>query len=360
MDPVQRNSRKFSMSNSSTMLTTGGRILITTGIYPPKIGGPAQYAKNLKEVFGKNGYSVKVKTFNFEDRLPTGVRHVYFFLKIIPEILVSDFVLALDTFSVGLPSVLAAKVCAKKIITRTGGDFLWEQYVERTGKKVLFRNFYTQEKNNFSLKEKVIFKLTRWILRSTSKVVFSTEWQREIFVQAYGLNIQNTTIIENYYGLKEADVEPDFKLKTIVASSRNLKWKNLDTLKHIFSKKESKIPKDVSLFIRESNFDDFIKIIKKSYAVMLVSLGDISPNMILDAIRYNKPFICTKEVGILDRIKDVGIFVDPLDEKEIEDAVIKLLDKEEYEKWRQKVRNFDFVHTWEDMAREYLKIFNSI
>ena len=58
------------------------KILITTGIYPPKIGGPAQYAKNLKEAFEKMGNSVSVKTFTIENRIPTGIRHIFFFLKI--------------------------------------------------------------------------------------------------------------------------------------------------------------------------------------------------------------------------------------------------------------------------------------
>lgn len=336
------------------------RILITTGIYPPKIGGPAQYAKSLKEAFSKSGYSISVKTFNLENYLPTGIRHIFFFLKIIPRILASDFTLALDTFSVGLPSVLAGKVFGKKIIIRTGGDFLWEGYVERTGKKVLFRNFYAQEKDNLNRKEKLIFKLTRWTLQNASKIVFSTEWQRSIFVPAYGLDSRNTAIIENYYGQKEENIELGFKAKTFVASTRDLKWKNIDTLKRVFNKKGTKIPEDVDLFTYESEFDDFIKTIKRSYAVVLVSLGDISPNMILDAIRLNKPFICTKETGIFEKIKDFGIFVDPLDEGDIEQGIIKLLDKNEYDKWVQKVNSFNFIHTWEEMAKEYIELYKSI
>ena len=57
-------------------------ILITTGVYPPKIGGPAQYAKNLKIAFEKSGNTVSIQTFNFENYLPSGIRHIYFFIKI--------------------------------------------------------------------------------------------------------------------------------------------------------------------------------------------------------------------------------------------------------------------------------------
>ena len=36
------------------------KILISTGIYPPDIGGPAQYARNLYATWKKQGHDVKV------------------------------------------------------------------------------------------------------------------------------------------------------------------------------------------------------------------------------------------------------------------------------------------------------------
>ena len=336
------------------------RILITTGIYPPEIGGPAEYAKNLKETWTGESHKVSVKVFSHFNFLPTGVRHLVYFLYILPAVIKSDFVLTLDTFSAALPSVLAARILGKKIILRTGGDFLWESYVERTGELVLLRNFYTTCLNNLSAKEQKIFRLIKFVLKNVSAIVWSTEWQKNIFLEPYELSSHKHFVIENYYGPKESNTGTDFKAKTFVASTRNLKWKNINTLKHVFNKKGSKIPEDIDLFTYKSEFNNFMQVIKKSYAVILVSLGDISPNMILDAIRFNKPFICTKEVGIFGRIKDIGIFVDPLNEQEIENAVIQILDKGEHEKWSQKVRDFNFTHTWEEMAKEYEELYKSI
>ena len=332
-------------------------ILITTGIYPPKIGGPAQYAKNLKESFEKMDQIVSVKTYGIEDSLPTGIRHLFFFLKIIREVLRSDVVFALDTFSVGLPSVLVCKIFNRKCIIRTGGDFLWEQYVERTQKNILLRNFYNTEKENLSLKEKIIFKLTKWTFQNVSHIIFSTDWQRQIFVKAYGLDVAKTSLVENYYGDKESDF--DFESKTFVASARNLTWKNFDVLKRVFNKVNLE-NKEAVLFTDNLPYQKFIEKMSNSYAVLLVSLGDISPNMILDAIRLNRPFICTKEVGIYERIKDAGTFVDPLNENEIEVAILNLLTAEGYKNAKEKVRNFNFTHTWDQIAEEFLDVFNSL
>jgi glycosyltransferase involved in cell wall biosynthesis len=329
------------------------KILIVTGIYPPKIGGPAQYAKNLKETFEKMGHVVGVKTYSIEDRLPTGVRHLFFFFKIIRAVLLSDTVFILDTFSVGWPTILVCKISGKKGIIRTGGDFLWEQYVERTGKKVLFRNFYDTEKPNFSFKEKLVFKTTKWTLNNSSKIIFSTDWQRDIFIKAYNLKKEKTSIVENYYGPKEFD--NNFESKIFIASARNLIWKNFYILRNIFDKVKLVHP-EITLFTENLPYVAFMDKMKSSYAVILASMGDISPNMILDAIRLNRPFICTKEVGIYGKIKDAGIFVNPLDEKEIEEAILNILTENGYKKAKEKVRNFNFMHTWDDIAREFLEI----
>lgn len=329
------------------------KILIATGIYPPQIGGPSQYAKNLKEAFEQQKHQVKVRTYGIEAYLPTGFRHLLFFTKLLFVAPFVDVVIILDTFSVALPTVLACKIFGQKAVIRTGGDFLWEQYVERTKRKVLFKNFYQTELSNLSFKERMIFKLTKWTLQNAGKVVFSTDWQRQVFNNAYGLDENNTTIIENYCGPKKGDA--DFESKTFISSTRKLIWKNIDVLKKSFLSAKEQYP-EIELFEDNLPYSKFIEKLSKSYAVILVSLGDISPNMIFDAIRYNRPFICTREVGTYDRIKDAGIFVDPLNEAEIRAAILELSTKDGYEKAKEKVLNFNFVHTWLEIAESFLAL----
>ena len=310
-------------------------ILIATGIYPPRVGGPAQYAKNLYETWSKQ-HTVTVKTYDLEHKLPTGIRHLYFFFKILPSVLRADFVLALDTFSVGFPAALACRLLNKKIIIRTGGDFLWEGYVERTKEKVLLKDFYT--KQNLNLKEKIIFSLTKFTLRHTNKIVFSTQWQKDIWMKPYALDEKKVSIIENFYGPK---IQSQVTNTTFLGSTRPLVWKNLDNL-----------PPDV--YTKPLPYADMMKAMENCYAVILVSLGDISPNMILDAIAHNKPFILTKENGLTERIKDIAILVDPLDKQDIKDKIEWL--KNNYDTQKKKIEAFTFTHTWEQIADEFLKL----
>ena len=333
------------------------RIIIATGIYPPHIGGPAQYAKGLEEALSMNGIGVRVLTYRLERGLPTGLRHLLFFMRVLFALPRYDAVIALDTFSVGFSTVCAARLLGKKVIIRTGGDFLWEGYVERTGDKILLRNFYETTRRKWNLKERLIYRLTKWTLQNVNALVFSTKWQREIFEKAYNLDPKKSKIIENFYGskLKSEDPRTNTRAKTFVAGTRSLKWKNLDTLERAFD--EAKV-KDPQLFLDTGNlpYEQFLDKIKHSYAVILVSLGDISPNMILDALRFGKPFILTRETGLYERLKDVGLFVDPLDRKDIESKILMLADSSKYEIYKRKSELYSFTHSFEEIAAEFLQI----
>ena len=333
------------------------KIIIATGIYPPDIGGPAQYAKNLKVEFEGLGHQVKMLTYQLEKKMPTGVRHFWFFLRCLLTFPRSDLVIALDTFSVGLPAVMAAKIFGKKIIIRTGGDFLWEQFVERTGDLVLLKDFYQTRLDKLNLKEKIVFKLSRWTVCNVSRLIFSTDWQRKIWLPVYGFDEAKTTIVENYYGTKELSFPPSEK--NFLAGSRPLKWKNTARLEAAFNKtriKNAKIVYDDTT----KPFEKFMDKVAHCYAVILVSIGDISPNLILDAIRHNKPFILTKETGFYDKLKDIGLFVDPENIDDIADKILYLADEKNYVQCRKKIENFNFIHTWTQIADEFLVVCRNI
>lgn len=332
------------------------RIVITTGIYPPALGGPAQYAKNLAEIFRAKGHEVKVLTYRLEKFLPTGVRHLLFYFRSLFGFVGADLIITLDTFSVGWPSVCAAKHLGKKIIIRTGGDFLWEGYVERTGDLVLLRDFYQTRMSRLSFKERQIFKITKNILGKADKIAFNTYWQRVIWAAPYGLDLDKTTVAENFYGPKEDSGYENFPArKVLVGGTRQLKWKNLEALKRAFALAKAHLP-DLELDLSIVDYERFQAKIRGSYAVILVSLGDIGPNLIMDAIRLNKPFICTKETGLYDKIKDIGLFVNPQNENEIAEQIVFLSQKVNYEAVIDRIKSFNFTHSWEEIANEFLNL----
>jgi hypothetical protein len=333
-------------------------ILIATGVYPPDLGGPAEYAKNVEKVWREAGYKVLIKTFRLERKMPTGIRHLWYFFKILPAVWKADFVFILDTYSVAFPAILASKIFGKKTIIRIGGDFLWESYVERTGDMIPISEFY---KGNFfvrfNFKERIIFKITKWVFKKASVLVWSTDWQREIMNAPYALPKGKNFTVENFYGSKIAGA--DFSVKNFVWPVRNIKIKNGEKIKLAFAEAAKADPR-IILDLETMPFPKLIEKIRKSYAVILPSLSEVSPNLILHAIQYGKPFILTKYSGFSEKLKDIGIFVDPLDEKDIKEKILALAKPEIYAEYQKKVQSFNFTHTWKQISDEILRIYDEV
>ena len=108
------------------------------------------------------------------------------------------------------------------------------------------------------------------------------------------------------------------------------------------------------------SYEKLLEEIKKSYAVIYPSLSEISPNFILDAISYYKPFILTKESGYYEMFKSIGLFVDPLDEEDIKNKILFLADNKNYLEYKNKIINFNYKHTWADIAGEFMNVYKNL
>lgn len=336
-------------------------ILITTGIFPPDIGGPATYSFNLEKEFLKQGHNVNVLKYKIEKKLPSIIRHFVFFIRTCFNIKKIDFILALDTFSVGLPSLLAAKVFNKKFIIRTGGDFLWESYIERTGEKIVLSDFYLNKNVKLSFKEKIIFKLTKFLFSNSSAIIFSTEYQKNIFKKPYNLIEEKCFIVENCYDpiIKRDDGWAE-KEKIFIWAGRDINIKNVEILKKGFNlAKKEKARIELKLFYNLKH-DDLMKEISNSYAVILPSLSEISPNFILEAISLRAPFILTQENGLTNRIAELGLFFDPLNPEELKEKILYLAEDENYIKIKERFDNFNFINNYSTIANKIINVYYTI
>lgn len=229
--------------------------------------------------------------------------------------------------------------------------------MERTGEQILFKDFYNSPRI-FTTKEKIISKWSRAAFKNASAVIFSTEWQKNIWQKEYGLDQSKLHIVENYYGSRELFIEPENR--SFVAGTRLIKWKNTELLKEAFGEAQEEVKRrglpDIELDCGKAVYDSFVEKIHRSYAVILPSLGDISPNMILDAVRVGTPFIVTKENGIMNRIKDAAVLVDPLNKKDIVDKIVWMADPKNRAEQARKVQALTFTHSWEQIADEIVKI----
>lgn len=337
-------------------------ILIATGIFPPDIGGPAKYAENLYKEFSKRGHKAVVLSFRNVRSLPSGLRHLTYFLKIVWHIRRTDFVLALDTFSVGFPALCAAKLLRKKIMVRIGGDFLWESYVERTNEKIYLREFY-HRMPRLTLRERVVLCAMKAMARYADALVFNTAWQGSLFADAYGAQKRKVFTVENFYSPKAAGLKRKYardRKKIFLWAGRPVKFKNIDMLMSAFEKaaqEDKSITLDVT--VNASSYE-FQEKLKSCWALILPSLTEIGSNTLCEGLAFNTPFILSRETGLSDRLKGVGLLVDPRDEHDIKNKILFLADEKNHEEYSQRVARFSFEHSWAEIADEFLSIYRNL
>lgn len=144
-------------------------------------------------------------------------------------------------------------------------------------------------------------------------------------------------------------------VKIFIAGTRKLKWKNLPLLERAFALAQ-KVQPELVLDLNNLSYEKFLQKMKEAYAVILVSLGDISPNLVLDALRLGKPVILTIETGLRQRLGDSVIWVNPKDEKDISEKIVWLADTENYKRSCQRAKMFSLKHSWADIADEFLDL----
>ena len=334
------------------------KIIISTGIYPPEIGGPSEYARKLFETLLIQNHDVTIVTYGSLKKFTTGFRHFLYFCRLFLGAYDTDYIIAMDTYSVGLPAVIFAILLKKKIVIRVAGDFLWESYVERTRGPILLSDFYNV-KRRYSFKEKIIFILTKFLLKYANSVVFSTEWQRKIMLQAYEISLKKTTIIENFYPSVKFDDTVTSPEKVFLSPSRDRFIKNKKNLEEAFARIASHY-KDIVLDTKVVAHEVLMEKIPKAYAVIVPSLSEVSPNLAVDALQHSVPIIVTKDTGIADRLKDMAMFIDPLSVESIQNGIESLLNTETYDSYRHKIMQSKFTHSWNEIAQEFLDLYKTL
>ncbi|OHA59671.1 MAG: hypothetical protein A2589_02330 [Candidatus Vogelbacteria bacterium RIFOXYD1_FULL_46_19] len=331
------------------------KIVIATPLYPPDIGGPATYVKNLEKAWKDKGENVIVVGFGEFLKWPVIIRHILYLVRLGRKIRGADCILALDTFSVGLPAAVVSFLFGKKLIIRIGGDFLWESFVERTQTRIQLSEFY---KKNFrvSFKDKVVFFITKKVIKAASCVVFSTEWQSGIWQGPYEIPRSKIVIIQNSFVFSRAGLglnNQGLAEKVFITAGRDIFLKNLSGLKEAFSQAQIKDKTLKLKILNQQSQEDLFREIKNCYAVIIPSFSEVSPNLALEAASFNKPVVLTKDNGIKDIMKDGALYVDPFDANDISDKILLMADVCHYKQCQENISKFSLTWSYDDIVRQF-------
>jgi glycosyltransferase involved in cell wall biosynthesis len=331
------------------------KVVIATGIFPPEVGGPAYYSKELSDALRAEGHDVRIVLYGSLKKFPTGVRHLLYACKIMWSSFGTDAVLAFDTYSVGLPAVLACTITRVPVIIRIGGDFIYESYSERTKDLLPLPDVYTH-KEKWNQKECMIYRIQQWVIRRTH-LAFSCTWIRDIWQHEYDIPSSSIHVIEN--PIPERIESKPAKRRNFLLYTRPLALKNNDAFRTAFIKAKNLHP-DIELEEGTLSKDELMKRMQECYAVVLPSISDVTPNYIIDAIRCGKPFMLTKHSGYAERFKNLGVIIDPLSIEDMTRGVMALCEEKTYDMYRKRIAEFTEVRTFTDVAREFAALVTSI
>ena len=368
------------------------KILIATGIYPPDVGGPATYAANLSRGLLRLNCAVKIVSYGKQNsEAKNGVifidrtknifgRYLIFFWRVYRAAAWADIVYILDLVSVGFPAMMAAKLSGKKIVFRTGGDFLWEKAYQSGWTDLPLVKYYENKK---SRREKILMGFCRWILKNINLIIFSTKLQAAIYEKYYRVPAGKSVILSNALPrVRAGQAEAQFK-DSIIFAGRLIGLKNLERLIRVFAAIETKA--DLLMFgagpareklqkiIQGFGLENRVKlmgvvphvrlmeIIAGCRFLILPSITEISPNLALECIGLGQAVILTRETGLDDILTGHLLLVDPLSEKDLEDKIRYLLDDNNLAAYKDKLRQINFSwREWSQVAGEHCAIFKKL
>ncbi len=204
------------------------KILIATGLFPPDIGGPATYSKLLADELPKEDIEVDVQSFGSVRRLPVGIRHIAYVVRLIWHGRAADAVFAQDTVSVGLPALLAAHLLGKLFIVRVPGDYAWEQGTQRFGVTDTIDEFQGKK---YGFRVGLLRSVQKLVVGQADTVIAPSAYFANL-VRGWGSGVKAVSI---YNGVDVASLKGIASgvrpvPRTIVSAGRLVPWKGFDAL----------------------------------------------------------------------------------------------------------------------------------
>lgn len=199
------------------------KILITTGIFPPDIGGPATYAETLATALASKNFKVCVLSYSRQfntkkydakydfrvirvwSKWPIWVKHFIFGLKLVRLIRKYETVYALNVWNAGFPSLVVSKIYRKRLIIRMVGDYAWEVGVGKGKISVLIDDFQNLKKKGWN---KILYNLQKWIYKKADKIIVPSKYLGNI-VKNWGIAESKIKIIYNGVDFKPVDLSKE-------------------------------------------------------------------------------------------------------------------------------------------------------
>ena len=301
------------------------KILITVGIFPPDIGGPASFVPKIAKLLQENGFEVTIICLSNEKivdnesyKIIRILRNQNLMIRWIKTIfkMISNGRNADTIFVNGLPmeAYIANLFLRKKLIRKVVGDWAWER---GRNKGIIDDSFDEFQKNKHNLHLEIA-KFSRGWTATKSDLVITPSMHLKEVVKNWGVLENNLKVIYNGTIIQPIIEKQENEVLHFLTVGRLAPWKNIDKIIHamallnnkgfnfIFNivgsgpldEKLKKLVTDLKLekkifFLGQKNTDELNKIYLKSDIYIQASGYEGLPHVILEAINFNLSIIST-------------------------------------------------------------------
>ena len=368
-------------------------ILITVGIFPPDIGGPASFVPKISDFLIENGHNVKiiclseVGNIHTEDNLDVirvkrsnnlPIRWIKTIYQIVKNGRRSDLIFV---NGLGVESAIANLILKKQLIRKIVGDPVWERAYN---KKRITQSFDDFQNNKHSFLIEVQKLLRNWSINSAEIVITPSDHLKS-FVSGIGyskkiLKINNGVNITDINRANESKADINLiiisrlvvqkNINIVIEAMKLLDNKNLK-LSIIgeggeFSKLESAIhdlnlQNQVQLLGKIDN-NKISQFLLTADIFIQASNYEGLPHSVLEAINYEVPILSTETGGCKDLLNDGerGFIIPiPPDKKVIAENISFIIEnKAEATKRADEAKAFiNKKHNFLEQANQYMEIF---
>jgi glycosyltransferase involved in cell wall biosynthesis len=339
------------------------KVLITTGIYPPDIGGPATYSKLLFEELPKKSIGTDVLSFGKVRWLPKGIRHIAYFFLILLNARDVDIIYAQDPVSVGLPSLYASRILKKKLYLKIVGDYAWEQASGKYSLKESLDSFSEKDKD-YSFFIRLLKKIQTKVAGGAEKIIVPSNYLSGI-VTNWGIEKEKITVIYNSFEKQEYRLSKEsikklikFEGELVVSVGRLVPWKGFAELIKIWPEILEKYPRAKLLIIGDGLLkksllrlrnslslsedevtltgsipqDILIRYLKMADTFILNTFYEGFSHVLLEALSQGTPVITTCVGGNTEVIthEKNGLIIKYNNKNSIKKAILRVLDNKEF------------------------------
>jgi glycosyltransferase involved in cell wall biosynthesis len=343
------------------------KIVLATPIYPPEIGGPATYTKELSERFhSKHDLTIVAYTDSREifpgtrleaisKRRPLPVRLFKYFLTLWRVSGDADVIYVQNAMASGLPTALVSMVRRKPFVLKFVGDEAWERATQNKKTTMRLEEFLDAPDGGFKIK--LMMFIQGWVLRRASMVTTPSEYLGKAIQQAY--KIKEGRVITNYNAAEETEItpfEPKPTRHQITTTARLTSWKGVNGIIRAVAEIKKKYPDikfvcagdgpemdNLKELVRELGVQSQVTLLgkisraetwqlrKNSELYVLNSTYEGLPHTVLTSFAAKIPTIATNVPGTNEAVyhENTGLLVPPESPVELARAIERLFEDKE-------------------------------